>query len=361
MKLPTIITLILGAGACLHAGVPTTLNYQGRIMQNGQPFDGTGHFVFGIYEGSTLLWTNKLPVPSPLNDPATAVDSSDAKALAVRNGIFNVRLGDGDANNAPVGTEVFFKFDAVQRVRTDVKLKVWFSPTAEGPYTKLEPDVTFASVPFAQTAAVAESAIHGVPAGTVVPFAAPITDPSISIPQGWALCNGQTLDGSQPENSALFAAIGLTYGGSGMSFNVPDLRGRTVIGTGQGDTWTGAGGATNWTLGTKFGAEKHQMTQPEMPAHSHEVADPGHSHNVSDPGHQHQYYDSWQHDIRSDDANDRTVAHYLETGESRLTEPGYTGISIYSAGTNIWLWSSGGSQPHNNMQPSIVLNYIIKL
>jgi formylglycine-generating enzyme required for sulfatase activity len=96
-----------------------------------------------------------------LNDPATAIDSSDAKALTVRNGVFTVRLGEGDTNNAPVGTDVFFKFDGTQRVRTDVKLKVWFSPQSNGPYTKLDPDITFASVPFAQVAGVAETVKNG--------------------------------------------------------------------------------------------------------------------------------------------------------------------------------------------------------
>jgi hypothetical protein len=161
MKLPAVLTTLICSVACLSADVPSTLNYQGRVLQNGQPFDGTGHFVFGIYEGSTLLWTNKLPVPSPLNDPTVTIDSSDAKSLTVRNGVFTVRLGDGDANNAPVGTDVFFKFDGTQRVRTDVKLKVWFSPAAEGPYIRLDPDITFASVPFAQVAGVASSVQEG--------------------------------------------------------------------------------------------------------------------------------------------------------------------------------------------------------
>ena len=161
MKLPTILILTIFPGASLHAEVPSALNYQGRVLQNGQPFDGTGHFVFGIFEGPTLLWTNKLPVPSPLNDPATTIDSSDAKPITVRNGVFSIRLGEGDANNTPVGTDVFFKFDGTQRVRTDVKLKVWFSPAAEGPYTKLAPDISFASVPFAQVAGVAVSVKEG--------------------------------------------------------------------------------------------------------------------------------------------------------------------------------------------------------
>ena len=262
MKTFGFLSLVCGLVASLQASLPSTLNYQGRVLQNGQPFEGTGHFVFGIYEGSTLLWTNKLPVPSPLNDPAAAIDSSDAKALTVRNGVFNVRLGEGDANNAPVGTDVFFKFDGTQRVRTDVKLAVWFSPAAEGPYTRLDPDITFASVPFAQVAGVAETVKDGVveprhlsanavtgtaiapdtiasddltpavrealnPPGTILPFGGTVA------PAGYLMCDGQ----AYPKTTypALALVVGTAFGGDGTTFRVPDLRGRLLRGTDDPD------------------------------------------------------------------------------------------------------------------------------
>ncbi len=295
MKLSAILTILFVLGACLQAEVPPTLNYQGRVLQNGQPFDGTGHFVFGIYEGSTLLWTNKLPVPSPLNDPASGIDSSDAKALTVRNGVFTIRLGEGDAKNAPVGTDIFFKLDGTQRVRTDVKLAVWFSPTAEGPYTRLDPDITFASVPFAQVAGVAVNVMNGavttqslgegaavgnigtggilisreqlspalvgasqieegsigpgkimagqglVPAGSILPFGGEV------IPEGWLLCDGSALDKDADGGRLLHlhAAI-LTAWGDGSTgpgavpgttdFNLPDLRGTFIRGVAHGSS-----------------------------------------------------------------------------------------------------------------------------
>ena len=278
MKSASFLALGFILGSSLYASMPSTLNYQGRVLQNGQPFDGTGHFVFGIYEGSTLLWTNKLPVPSPLNDPAAVIDSSDAKALAVRNGVFTVRLGEGDANNAPVGTDVFFKFDGTQRVRTDVKLKVWFSPAAEGPYTRLDPDISFASVPFAQVAGVVEAVKDGavttrslapsgldpatnlqlssgylaeqavqtgdisdaavsleklgmpvaralVPAGTILPFA------GVTPPEGYLLCDGASYPRTG-DKAVLFSVIGTSFGAQdGGSFNVPDLRGQFLRGS----------------------------------------------------------------------------------------------------------------------------------
>lgn len=300
MKLTTLFTILLSLGASVQAEVPSTLNYQGRVLQNGQPFDGTGHFVYGIYEGPTLLWTNKLPVPSPLNDPTAAIDSSDAKALTVRNGVFTVRLGEGDANNAPVGTDVFFKFDGTQRVRTDVKLAVWFSPAAEGPYTRLDPDITFASVPFAHIAGVAvgvqEDSVTGsmlvdgavgesnldsgvvtraklapnvvTPAGTIVAYIGE------TAPPGWHLCHGDDLPRGG-ENLDLELAVGSRFGlaaNPATHFKLPDFRGyflRGVDGMAGRDPDKNArmpmatGGATGNAIGSIQG--------DELKAHSHEL------------------------------------------------------------------------------------------
>lgn len=159
MKKTILLALALAAcGAHLPAQVPSTLNYQGRILQNGEAFEGTGHFVFAVYEGPILLWTNQFPVQDPLPDPAVAVNPSAAMPLPVRNGIFSARLGEGGANNAPVDKGVFLDFGDTARTRSEVRLKVWFSANAAGPYHKLNPDITFASVPYAQVAAVAEVA-----------------------------------------------------------------------------------------------------------------------------------------------------------------------------------------------------------
>lgn len=388
MKLTAFLALLFGLRALLQAEVPSILNYQGRVLQNGQPFDGTGHFVFGIYEGSTLLWTNKLPVPSPLNDPAAAIDSSDAKSLAVRNGVFTVRLGEGDANNAPVGTDVFFKFDGTQRVRTDVKLKVWFSPAAEGPYTKLEPDITFSSVPFAQVAGVSETVKDGavetvklsnsavdsakiadgsllaadlsgslqadalIPPGTVVPFSGAVA------PTGWVLCNNALLDGADPRYERLYGVIGTTYGaGTGSQFRLPDMRSRTVVGAGTGVGTDEQGQLlSNRTLGQKFGAEKHLLTAAEAPVHTHSGTTGNQSNNEM-----------------KDEVASRTVGvgsgggslygiddTFNNRSSGRLLSKPHTHSFTTDNGSVASGGTLGGGR-HNITQPSIALNYIIKL
>ncbi|QSW88747.1 phage tail protein [Flavobacterium endoglycinae] len=81
-------------------------------------------------------------------------------------------------------------------------------------------------------------------------------------PRGWVFCNGSQLPISNYD--ALYALIGTTYGGDGVTtFNIPDLRGRVPIGTGQGP------GLSPIVLGQVIGTESTTMTTNQMPAHNH--------------------------------------------------------------------------------------------
>jgi microcystin-dependent protein len=81
-------------------------------------------------------------------------------------------------------------------------------------------------------------------------------------PRGWHFCDGTQI--SIAENDALFALIGTTYGGDGVqTFNLPDLRGRIPVGTGQG------GGLPNVVLGQSSGSESVTMSTSQMPGHNH--------------------------------------------------------------------------------------------
>jgi len=84
-------------------------------------------------------------------------------------------------------------------------------------------------------------------------------------PQGWAQCNGQLLNISQ--NQALFALLGTTYGGNGITtFALPDLRGRMIVGPGQGP------GLPNIVQGQQSGSETTQLTTANLPAHLHAIS-----------------------------------------------------------------------------------------
>jgi microcystin-dependent protein len=89
-------------------------------------------------------------------------------------------------------------------------------------------------------------------------------------PQGWALANGQLLRIDQ--NTALFALLGTTYGGDGIStFGLPDFRGRIGLGMGQGP------GLSDYLLGTPSGTENVTLTVDQIPSHDHSIA------NVPEP------------------------------------------------------------------------------
>lgn len=96
-----------------------------------------------------------------------------------------------------------------------------------------------------------------LPVGTLSYFA------DAAVPAGWLAANGAAV--SRSTYAELFAKIGTTYGvGNGSTtFNLPDGRGRTLIGAGQG------AGLTNRALGATGGNETHILTVPEMPAHTH--------------------------------------------------------------------------------------------
>jgi microcystin-dependent protein len=171
------------------------------------------------------------------------------------------------------------------------------------------------------------AAARGV-TGSVIGFAGA----GASVPASWLLCNGQAV--SRTTYSALFAIIGTTYGvGDGSStFNVPDLRSRTIYGYNSG--------SSNFDpLGQKGGEEAHTLTLGEMPTHSHGINDPGHAHTIAVA----------------------TQFHYLGgAGNSPYDPGGNSAAASYASGTGISIQPIGNSFAHNNMSPFIVMNWIIK-
>jgi microcystin-dependent protein len=147
-------------------------------------------------------------------------------------------------------------------------------------------------------------------------------------PRGWAFCNGQIMPISQ--NTALFSLLGTTYGGNGMStFALPDLQGRAPMHPGQG------AGLSPHLLGEMDGSDFVTLLETEIPSHSHTLSASS-ADSISQSADQQQY------------AAGIGVAMYAAPGATVPLSPRS-------------LAPTGGSLPHNNMQPYLTLSFNIAL
>jgi microcystin-dependent protein len=173
-------------------------------------------------------------------------------------------------------------------------------------------------------------------------------------PVGWALCNGQLLQINQ--NAALFSILGTSFGGDGIhTFGLPDLRSRVPIGGGMG-----AGpGLPTITLGQLGGEANHLLAVTEMPAHTHTGTVAGSaSLNVSNANAS-QTAATAGASIATPGATVSRV--FTATDGFNMTAPNTTlnAASISMSGMTVNNAQTGGSLPHNNMQPYQGVTYII--
>lgn len=156
-------------------------------------------------------------------------------------------------------------------------------------------------------------------------------------PRNWALCQGQLMPISQ--NTALFSLIGTIYGGDGkVTFALPDLRGRVPIGQGQGP------GLTNRPIGEMSGSETTTLLTSNMPQHNHTLNASGQPATTNAPGNA---FMAAANGTDDSTGNPVTVQVYGPTA-NEIMNPNAIGIA-------------GGSQPFNNMQPYLTINFSIAL
>lgn len=191
-------------------------------------------------------------------------------------------------------------------------------------------------------------------------------------PTGWLLCDGSAI--SRTTYATLFALISTVYGsGDGSStFNIPDFRGRSPIGVGTGT------GLTARALAATVGVETYALSSGELPSHNHTATDSGHTHTGTTGGqsadHNHAVtYGGGQIGratygfsaigtgyqglliIRGNDTGSAVTSTGISANHQHsITAP--SGNASFPSGTS----SNGSGTAHNNMQPSLVVNYIIK-
>lgn len=148
-------------------------------------------------------------------------------------------------------------------------------------------------------------------------------------PRNWAFCQGQIL--SIAQNTALFSLLGTTYGGNGQTtFALPNLQGRVPISEGQGP------GLSSYDQGQTGGEDRITLTINQLPAHNHGIRVSSSAATSVDP-------------LATYPAvATGSVGNAYGSSESGTMHPNE-------------LQSVGGNQPHSNMQPYLVLNYIIAL
>ncbi|HEY2361749.1 MAG TPA: tail fiber protein [Candidatus Angelobacter sp.] len=154
------------------------------------------------------------------------------------------------------------------------------------------------------------------------PFIAEIKIVSFNFaPKGWALCNGQLLPINQ--NQALFSLLGTTYGGNGQTnFALPNLQGNIPVHDGNG-----------FTLGERGGETAHTLNISELPAHNHVPVGSSATPSLGSPS-------------------------------GALWAKGNAQVFINTPNNTMnpqCVLATGGSQPHENMSPYLVLNFIIAL
>lgn len=180
--------------------------------------------------------------------------------------------------------------------------------------------------------------------GQVIETSTPVDEFSNVFGAGFWPTDGSTLSRTDFSNLAEVYDIGggnYTWGnGDGATtFNLPDFRGRVTIGSGQGP------GLTNRTVGSKGGAESHQLTIAQLPSYNLPIFDPGHNHS-----------------------SQTIPAGFYYVGSSTLKiltgnswYSGWTHVSAAPAGISLTVPSGGSNQPHNNMAPYMATHSYIKV
>ena len=147
-------------------------------------------------------------------------------------------------------------------------------------------------------------------------------------PLGWAFCDGQLLAVAQ--HDALFSLFGTTYGGDGRTtFGLPDMRGRLPIHQGDGP------GLTDRPLGQKGGSEKVTLITSQLPTHNHDLVANTQPATSTAPA-------------NLMPAQGVGVAFYAEQAPNEMMAP-------------TMLHNTGGNQSHNNLMPSLCVNFIVAL
>lgn len=201
-----------------------------------------------------------------------------------------------------------------------------------------------------------------VPVGTITAFA------GSTVPLGWLLCDGASV--STTTYAALFGVVSTTYGGSGASFNLPDLTNKIPVGAGAGlgDNGSGSGvtsgtALTTRTLGAVGGVSTVQLTgaQSGVQSHSHTTSETSHTHPITD-SHTHPFAvtsagaanaggtNGYQNNVSGPNQVSTTSVVSSPVAATSSSNAAFVAVAAANAGS-----------AHSNLMPSMSVLYIIKV
>lgn len=181
-----------------------------------------------------------------------------------------------------------------------------------------------------------------MPAGTVLDYA------GITVPPGFLSADGSAV--SRTTYADLFTAIATAHGvGDGSTtFNLPNFSGRAAIGSGTYTDTGGTNGTVTRSLAQTVGASVHTITTAQMPSHHH-----------NGPTHYHDSTETLNLGGTGQVATDNTLS-VQNAGNVVANQPGSYGATLRTRAAGSTMVSNGSDAAHNNMQPSLVINKIIK-
>jgi microcystin-dependent protein len=324
----------------IPTGVAVPLHYDGTVMRMITDFPT----LYGKTIKSSTL-TNPANTSQTLTDGATISWNADSGAVA------QVTLGGNRTLAAPTNLKAGGEYTLhVIQDATGGRTLAWNAvfkgiegSAMPAPNTTANTRTTFKFTSDGTNLyLVSPTSTMGAPTGTVLPYA------GASAPSGWLLCDGSAV--SRTTYAALFALVATTYGvGDGSTtFNLPDLRGRAVagkddMGGSAANRITNAGsGIVGTTLGANGGAETVTLSTAQLPAHNHGVNDSGHTHTIP----------TYSGGGKGTDPTHASAAATGSTSSGSATTA--------SATTGITTQNNGSGNAHQNTQPTIILNYMIK-